>query len=897
MMFIIDRQGKIQLVNDASRSIIGLTPKELIHTDLSTHIHHEDYFLLQDHLNLEDGQLPAANIECRFQQADQAYIKVFACLSPLYFKEQKIGFFVYFTSDLSYQIQYEHKIHETQELLKEITDELEIAIWSADISNRKVLYMSESAMKVFGVPSKEFHENPEVWFEIIHQDDLQDSFFKERESVHAVKNREYRIFTRTGEIRWIREKLKPTFKNDSLVRLDGLSIDITEQKKTYEHISNVQRMGEVANWEFNIHTNLIKYSQELWQLLGVPIEDKANVDASVFWENVYPEDVPLIRKAYRQALEKNHFFDADFRFELPTGGIKYFSAQGYFIRNEKNKPVELIGVIKCITEQKRKEVQLYKLIEHAYDVIAILNPEGYFTYVSLSVEPILGYDPSKVIGRHFAEFVHEEYLEAVMNDYQNVLTMPQKTLVIEIPIFHKDGSVRDIECSVTNLIDVWGIEGIVLNYRDITEKKKTDQLINDLAYRDSLTYLPNRAYVTKVLENIVGNEKFVLMFIDLDRFKIINDTDGHPVGDLALLEIANRMRACVRKEDILARIGGDEFLCVLKGATREETKDIANRILAVLEQPILIYDKSYFITSSIGIATSPKDGEEIEVLIKKADTAMYVVKNSGKNNYLFFHPDMEKEIQKRSTIERELRSSLEKKDFTIHYQPKINTATNQILGFESLIRWKYPPDVFIPLAEELGLINELGTWVLEEAINQLTIWHKAGYHQLVVCINVSYYQLNNKRFPDLVKACIGKANLNPSFVHLEITESMAMQNAELTKEVFAKLKAIGVKIAIDDFGTGFTSLSYLQDFTFDSLKIDKSFIQKIGPNSKTNYIIQALITLAEALNVMVVAEGVETEEQLQFIRENGCDMWQGYLFSKPISIEEVNKLLEVQNKK
>ncbi|WP_227413639.1 EAL domain-containing protein [Cytobacillus luteolus] len=896
MMFIIDRQGKIQLVNDASRTILGLTPKELIHTSLSAHIHPGDYHLWENHLQLEDEVLPAVNVECRLKQADRTYIKVFACLSPLYFQEQIIGFFVYFTPDLSYQSHYEHKIQETQELLKDITDELEIAIWAADISNREVLYMSENAIKVFGFSSIEFYNKPEIWFGIMHQEDLRDSFFKEGESSEqALKNREYRIFTPSGEIRWIREKLKPTFKNDKLIRLDGLSMDITEQKKTYEHITNVQRMGDVANWEYNITTNLIKYSPELWELLGVPTEGKQSVNSKVFWEKVYPEDVPLVRKAYREALVKNHLFDADFRFDQPTDGIKYFSAQGYVVRNEKNEPVELIGVIKCITEQKKKEVQLYKLIEHSFDVIAIINPMGYFTYISLSVETILGFHPSDVVGRHFSEFVPTLYFETAINDFQKVLDLPKRTLLFEMPLLHVDGSVRDIEISVTNLIDEWGIEGIVLNYRDITEKKKADQLINDLAYRDSLTHLPNRAFVTEVLEKIVGSEQFVLMFIDLDRFKIINDTDGHLVGDLALLEIANRMRACVRKDDILARIGGDEFLCVLKKATKDETKTIATRILSVLEQPISIYDKNYFVTSSIGISFSPEDGIDIETLIKKADTAMYVVKHSGKNNYLFFHPDMEKEIQKRSTIERELRASLQEKDFRIFYQPKIDTATNQIQGFEALIRWKYPPDVFIPIAEELGLINEIGAWVLEESIRQLKVWHEAGHQHLVLCINVSYYQLNNREFPELVKTCIHKGSIEPSLIELEITESMAMQNAEMTKGVFSRLNEIGVRIAIDDFGTGFSSLSYLQDFTFDTLKIDKSFIGKIGPCSKTNYIIQALITLSEALNVIVVAEGVETEEQLEFIKENGCDLWQGYLFSEPLPVDEANMLLEAEN--
>ncbi|QOR68187.1 EAL domain-containing protein [Cytobacillus suaedae] len=898
MMFIIDRQGEIQLVNDASRTILGLTPKELVHSNVSVHIHPDDYHLWEDHLELKDEHLPALNVECRFRQVDQTYIKVFACLSPLYFQEKIIGLFVYFTPDLSYQSQYEHKIRETQELLKDITDELEIAIWAADISNGEVLYMSENAIKVFGVSYREFYNKPEVWFEIMHQEDLRDSFFKEREaSVQAIRNREYRIFTPSGEIRWIREKLKPTFKNGKLTRLDGLSMDITEQKKTYEHITNVQRMGDVANWEYNITTNLVKYSPELWELLGVPSEEKESLDARVFLERIYPEDVPKVRNSFRAALIKNHLFDADFRFDQPKDGIKYFSAQGYVVRNEKNEPVELNGVIKCITEQKKKEVQLYKLIEHSFDVIAIVNPMGYFTYISLSVETILGYHPSEVVGRHFSEFVPNLYLETAVRDFEQVLKLPKKTVLFEMQLLHIDGSARDTEISVTNLIDEWGIEGIVLNYRDITEKKKADRLINDLAYRDSLTRLPNRAFVTEVLEKIVGSEQFVLMFIDLDRFKIINDSDGHPVGDLALLEIANRMRACVRKEDILARIGGDEFLCVLKKATKDETKTIAKRILSVLEQPISIYDKNYFVTSSIGISFSPEDGIDIETLIKKADTAMYVVKHSGKNNFLFFHPDMEKAIQRRSTIERELRASLKDKDFRIYYQPKLNTSSNQIQGFEALIRWKYPPDVFIPIAEELGLINELGAWVLGESIRQLRVWHQAGYQHLVLCVNVSYQQLNDREFPDLVKNCIHAEAIEPSLIELEITESMAMQNAELTKDIFSRLNDIGVRIAIDDFGTGFSSLSYLQDFTFDTLKIDRSFIGKIGPCSKTNYIIQALITLAEALNVIVVAEGVETEEQLEFLKENKCDLWQGYLFSEPLPVDKVNMLLETENKR
>lgn len=438
---------------------------------------------------------------------------------------------------------------------------------------------------------------------------------------------------------------------------------------------------------------------------------------------------------------------------------------------------------------------------------------------------------------------------------------------------------------------------------DITEYKKAQDHINFLAYYDTLTELPNRVLFKDRLRQAISHEKrnnqlLSVMFLDLDRFKNINDTLGHTAGDTLLKEVAARLKQIVQEDDTIARMGGDEFTLIFTDIkTENEIVHIAERIMSVFRKPFYIEGHEIYVTASVGISMYPSDGEQFEVLVKNADMAMYRAKEYGRNNYQFFTEGMNEKVIKRLEVESSLRKALEKDEFILHYQPQLDSTTEKIVGCEALIRWNRPglglvyPGDFIPLAEETGLIVPIGEWVFIEACSQLKKWHNDGKKDLKMAVNISAQQFEQQDLVELVEKTLEETGIDPKFLEIEITESIIMKSTERTASIFSKLKRMGIKISIDDFGTGFSSLGYLQKFSSDILKIDRSFIQNIPENSRDQAIVTAIINMAHILGLVVIAEGVETEEQLSFLKSVNCDEIQGYYISRPVSSNELENML------
>jgi len=469
----------------------------------------------------------------------------------------------------------------------------------------------------------------------------------------------------------------------------------------------------------------------------------------------------------------------------------------------------------------------------------------------------------------------------------------------------KDG---DIYPEWLNISVIKGDDGIVLHYAGIfsdlssQEQFRTD--LHNLAYYDALTGLPNRELFMDRLENALVKARrddtaIALMFIDLDRFKNINDTLGHSVGDELLKAVSRKLTGCVRKVDTVARLGGDEFTITLASiAHPEDAAKVAETILHSFKEPLDIGGRELFISPSIGISTYPADGKDSEALIKNADTAMYRVKEEGRNSFQFYRSEMSKKFFERLALENELRKALESNQLKLAYQPQVSMATGSIVGMEALARWQHvelgwvSPDVFIPIAEETGLIGALGEWALRAACIQAKAWVDAGHTGLRMAVNLSTIQIQQADIPDIVAKCLQETGLEPRNLELELTESEIMEHAEATVETLIALKKMGVHLAIDDFGTGYSSLSYLKRFAIDKLKIDKSFIDDISTDPNDAEIVAAVIVMAHNLKLEVVAEGVETEDQLSFLRWQECDEIQGYLFSKPVPAAEMQAMLE-----
>ncbi|MDI1362796.1 EAL domain-containing protein [Methylotenera sp.] len=449
--------------------------------------------------------------------------------------------------------------------------------------------------------------------------------------------------------------------------------------------------------------------------------------------------------------------------------------------------------------------------------------------------------------------------------------------------------------------------GKVVNYvgvfADITDVKHSQNRLHELVNHDPLTGLPNRRLLNELLEHSIkraerDNHKIALLFIDLDRFKAVNDTLGHQVGDKLLLEASRRISLSMRDSDVVARLGGDEFVVMMDMINKpSDAALVAKKIIHALQIEFNIDGHEIYISASVGISTFPKDCSDVEGLIKAADIAMYQVKNKGKNNHCFYSDDLSKNAVERFTLEGQLRHALVRKQFELYYQPQVSLVTGEIIGAEALIRWNHPklglvsPATFIPMAEETGLIVQIGEWVLREAAYQMVRWHKAGHAIQWISVNVSGVQIMRSNFADTVYGILMETDCNPHMLELEITESTVMQNTEYVIDTFSRIKQLGLKLAIDDFGTGYSSLSNLKRLPLDKIKIDQSFVRDLPDDLDDAAIANAIYAMAGSLGFSVIAEGVETQAQADFLRAMGCKEAQGYLYSKPVTATEFSKLL------
>ena len=448
--------------------------------------------------------------------------------------------------------------------------------------------------------------------------------------------------------------------------------------------------------------------------------------------------------------------------------------------------------------------------------------------------------------------------------------------------------------------------GVIGFIRDVTVRRQAEEQIQYQAFHDVLTGLGNRSLFQDhlTLAVAIGQRRkrvVAVLFLDLDHFKLINDTFGHTFGDELLKGIAARLKSCVRRVDTVARIGGDEFAIVLQDMERQEdAADLAHKIVELVAQPIDIQGQRLYVTASVGVSIFPHDGEDAETLLKNADNAMYRAKSEGRNNYQLCTPELRKWVQERLTLESGLHRALERGEFVLHYQPEVDLATHQITGMEALLRWEdperglLPPGSFISLAEDRGLIVPIGVWALREACKQAKEFQALGFPHFRVSVNLSARQFRDPNLMNHVDRALAESGLDPQCLELEITESIAMQDVEHSLRVLNALRMRGITIAIDDFGTGHSSLSYLKRFTIDALKIDRVFINDLSVGETDQAIVASIIALAHGLKLRVIAEGVEKEEQLHFLRENGCEEVQGFLFSYPLPAHDFQRLLTSQ---
>lgn len=586
--------------------------------------------------------------------------------------------------------------------------------------------------------------------------------------------------------------------------------------------------------------------------------------------------------------------------------IVWVSTNAHYYRDANGEILGLEGLTRDVTQtilQKQELNRLKNSLDNTLDCVFMFEPDTLrFFYFNEGAIKQVGYSSNELLQMTPYDIKPDYNEQQFRKLIQPLLDGRKDSMTFETVHRHKDGHDLPVEIFLQYVKLENETPRFVAIVRDLSERIEVQERLRHLAHHDSLTNLPNRLLFMDRLGHALARRQsggeIAVLFMDLDRFKVINDTLGHASGDKVLQLLGERMSSCVRKGDTLARISGDEFAIIVEDVVSTESiVSVARHVLDELTKPFVVDGQDLFVTTSIGISMSPDDGEDSHTLLKHADIAMYRAKDMGRNTYRFYSPDMSSKAFERLNLETSLRYALEREQFRLFYQPQINVLTGKVTGVEALLRWQHPdlglvaPNDFISTLEETGLIIPVGEWVLYTACLQAKSWQEKYDETLRMSVNLSAHQFNDAELASTVEYCLQRSKLPASTLELEITESVIMQDKKRIGKVFQTLEDLGVRFAIDDFGTGYSSLSYLKRFPIDTIKIDRSFVRDVTSDADDAAIVSAIIAMARSLNMEVVAEGVENEFQLDFIKKRDCSIIQGYLFGEPLAAERMESLL------
>jgi diguanylate cyclase (GGDEF)-like protein/PAS domain S-box-containing protein len=563
-------------------------------------------------------------------------------------------------------------------------------------------------------------------------------------------------------------------------------------------------------------------------------------------------------------------------------------------------------VVERTAELRASEQRFQALVQHSSEVVILVDSDGQVEYVSQSMTRVFGYRDEDLRGRPLSGILDPDAAACLAEGLAEVAERPYGVLELELPIRHRQGHQCTVQFTITNLLDDPAVGALVLNTRDVSERRQLEDQLSHQAFHDSLTALANRTLFKDRVDHALQRTRrqtpsVAVLFLDLDGFKEVNDSLGHAAGDRLLIQVGQRLVSCVRPSDTVARFGGDEFAVLIEDASDDlELAAVAERILEELRQPFLISGRELHVRGSMGIARMDSDVDGADQLLRNADLAMYRAKAAGQGGYERYDPGMHTELVQRVQLEADLRRALEAGELFLHYQPTIDLASGQIAGAEALARWRHPtrgevpPAEFIPLAEASGLIRPLGAWVLGEACRQAAAWQRANSQRgkpFSLSVNISGKQLQHAQVVDDVRQALEDSGLPPSSLVLEMTESVLLDDSETVLDILRQLKQLGARLAIDDFGTGYSSLSYLHRFPVDILKIDRSFVERLNRTFDNAELAWTVVRLGQSLQLVTVAEGVEDSAQFLTLRRMGCDVGQGYYFGHPMESQDMERLL------
>jgi len=672
-----------------------------------------------------------------------------------------------------------------------------------------------------------------------------------------------------------------------VVLFKGINKTAKELHANKKRLKSIFDTLDVAIWSHDLKTDTLLITSGIEKLYGYSSEEFYK-DSTLWKQVIHPEDRHILPGRAAGFLRGEAVTNI-YRIIRRDGEVRWIQDRGIPVLDENGTFIDFTSVLFDITDRQESEGRYRSLVEMSPDLIAVYS-RGKLDYINEAGCRLLKAEsPEDLIGQPISKVIPEDVLTRIKHRELAIDEDFEEKLWFEFKATQLDGKEIAVEMSAMPILYEGRMAEQIVG-RDLTQRKKAENTIKYMAYYDVLTGLPNRNMVRKHLNAAFQEDScrsLAVLFLDLDRFKIINDTKGHSVGDLILKIVAGKLKEAVGDHGLVSRQGGDEFIILLKDHTKEQVIEIARGILEAFSEGIELENQEFFVTPSIGISMAPFDGNDEETLIKNADTAMYLAKERGKNNFQFYTDQLRGLSSRKMELENGLRKALEHDQLVLYYQPQVELESGKIIGVEALVRWSHPeegiisPGEFIPLAEETGLIVPIGKWVLQKACKQNKEWQESGLLRVPVSVNISVRQLQDDQFVDTVKQILDNTGLQPDFLDLEITESI-MQNSQKTAGVLRQLKDLGVTVAIDDFGTGYSSLSLLRHLPIDKIKIDKSFVEDIALHGNQGAMVKTILDMGHNLRFGVIAEGVEDREQVEFLSSNGCEIGQGYYFSKPL---------------
>lgn len=892
-----------------AKSIIGVTGNENLYRseEWQHHIHPDDFpwisLAMKDYIA---GRGSSYDVEHRIITSDGSLIWIHSRGTVVSNDSGTPGKVVGTFIDITEKKKITEKIRASEASMKQAQRIARVGDWTWDMATSKISWSDEMYRLHGADPENKSVDVWEIMQERIHPDDLPRMTAATDESVKNTTrvSIEYRIIMPDGSVRYVLGEGEPVLNaNGEMVRRIGTVQDITDLKLAEEalrHEKNfVSAILQTANSLLVVMDNtgrVIRFNRACEQLTGYSFND---ISGKFLWENLLEEkDVEPVRKIFKNlrnsifpSNSKNNWISKDGKKHMIEWSNSVISSNG-------NKISFVVALGNDITERILAEAERDKharALDQSADSVMITNHKGIIEYVNPAYERATGYSREELIGqtpsivksgKHDKQFYKRLWDTILAGEVFSDVLINQA----------KDGFLYYEEKTITPLLDSSGkVTSFISTGKDITERMETQERMYYLAHHDVLTDLPNRILFLERLGHVLTvldrrEQICAVLFLDLDRFKNINDTHGHDTGDRLLQSVSERLKESVREGDTVARLGGDEFTVLLEDVcSADDVVPIARKILSALSIPFHISGHELFSSASIGISIYPDDGTDPKTLLKNADNAMYRAKDQGRNTYQFYSAEMGAKVREYLSLETSLRHALDRNELELFYQPQVNLETGAIFGAEALLRWRHPdkgiisPNAFIPLLEDTGLIIPVGGWVIKQACDQLMRWNKEGIYLERMSINLSGRQFDDKNFIDTILGIIEECGVNTGRLEFEITESLLLHKDLYTIDVLEQLNQSGIRLAIDDFGTGYSSLSYLKRFPINTLKIDQSFVNDVISDPGDAEIVKAILAMAKSLNLDVIAEGVETKSQEKFLRNAGCCNVQGYLYAKPCS--------------